>query len=337
MNVATRARTVMPMPDPDDNNKPLVNDPAREAVATMRGYSYQVLCSVLAWINIPEGEVLYLEGAEDLDQVYGDDATTTQVKDTRGSGNVTLRSAGALEAIDNYWSHKQRNPERRIRLHYLTTSEIGTEKGDPFGRKLPGIELWRRAKKSDDLERKSGDLAAIKAFLIEQDGLSDDLKSFLGGCSADELLTDLIEPINWDTGAGDSSDVRTEILAHLIEFGADKQVPVRDAEAVIGHLYDEAWVVATRDHDRKLDRVSFIRVFDAATQISIPKSHLSALVAQITPDGETGAPLPAIVGNQRAISLPPPIPTSHYKREGLLTMLEAASGHNSVVILQGST
>ncbi len=32
----------------------------------------------------------------------GDAAITTQIKDTRGSGNVTLRSPGALKAIDNY-------------------------------------------------------------------------------------------------------------------------------------------------------------------------------------------------------------------------------------------
>ena len=82
----------------------------------MRGYSYQILRSVLAWIELLENEVLYLEGAEDLDQVAGDAAITTQIKDTRGSGNVTLRSPGALKAIDNYWSHCSRNPGRRIRF-----------------------------------------------------------------------------------------------------------------------------------------------------------------------------------------------------------------------------
>lgn len=50
----------------------LVNDPAREATDTMRGYSYQVLRSVLVWIELGDDEILYLEGAEDLDRISGD-------------------------------------------------------------------------------------------------------------------------------------------------------------------------------------------------------------------------------------------------------------------------
>ncbi len=100
------------MSKPGTSSQPLVNDPAREAVDTMRGYSYQILRSVLAWVELPEDEVLYLEGAEDLDQVASDGATTIQIKDTRGSGNVTLRSSGALKAIDNFWLHRERNPGR---------------------------------------------------------------------------------------------------------------------------------------------------------------------------------------------------------------------------------
>lgn len=66
---------------------PLANDPTREAVDSMRGYSYQVLCSVLAWVDLSEGELLFLEGAEDFDHIAGDTATATQVRDTRGSSS----------------------------------------------------------------------------------------------------------------------------------------------------------------------------------------------------------------------------------------------------------
>jgi len=38
----------------------------------MRGYSYQVLRSVLVWIELGDDEILYLEGAEDLDRISGD-------------------------------------------------------------------------------------------------------------------------------------------------------------------------------------------------------------------------------------------------------------------------
>jgi hypothetical protein len=84
---------------PPEISPPLVNDPAREATDTMRGYSYQVLRSVLAWSQLDDDEVLYLEGAEDLDRVRGDEVLVEQVKDTAGSGNVTLRTQGVVEEL----------------------------------------------------------------------------------------------------------------------------------------------------------------------------------------------------------------------------------------------
>lgn len=50
----------------------LLNDPAREAVDSMRGYSFQILRSIEAWIDLKEGQILVLEGAEDLDRIDTD-------------------------------------------------------------------------------------------------------------------------------------------------------------------------------------------------------------------------------------------------------------------------
>ena len=67
----------------DDDNQPLVNDPVREAAASMRGYWAQVWRSVLAWIDLGDAERLYLEGAEDIDRVSGLAAETIQVKESK--------------------------------------------------------------------------------------------------------------------------------------------------------------------------------------------------------------------------------------------------------------
>src|SRR5215467_16317356 len=40
------------------------------------------------------------------------DINTVQVKDVQG--NITLRSGDVVEAIDNAWAHRQRNPTRPI-------------------------------------------------------------------------------------------------------------------------------------------------------------------------------------------------------------------------------
>jgi hypothetical protein len=46
-------------------NAPPLGDPSREAVASLRGYAYQLYTSALAWIDLRNGEELYLEVAED--------------------------------------------------------------------------------------------------------------------------------------------------------------------------------------------------------------------------------------------------------------------------------
>ncbi|MFC0219808.1 hypothetical protein ACFFJ7_15550 [Pseudochelatococcus lubricantis] len=93
----------------DASLNPLVNDPAREAVGPMRGYSYQILRSIDTWLELTDDEILVLEGAEDLDRIDGSGALVEQVKDTSGSGKLTLRTSNALAAIDNFWQHRSRD------------------------------------------------------------------------------------------------------------------------------------------------------------------------------------------------------------------------------------
>src|SRR5688572_27994969 len=100
----------MPPVEPD----PLVNDRAREAVDSIRGYSYQILRSIRVWLDLGDDEILVLEGAEDLDRVGDGIATVEQVKDTGRSGNLTLRSEAVLEAIGHYWDHRLNNPDTTI-------------------------------------------------------------------------------------------------------------------------------------------------------------------------------------------------------------------------------
>src|SRR4051812_43882843 len=77
-----------PMPiEPDDlaaalsMPRELAADPARQAVASIRGYIYQIWWSVDAWLRLQSlDEAIYLEGAEDLDNVRSDGATTEQIK-----------------------------------------------------------------------------------------------------------------------------------------------------------------------------------------------------------------------------------------------------------------
>ncbi len=282
------------MDSPDARPEPLRNDPAREATGAMRGYDYQIWRSVLAWIGLVDGEDLFLEGAEDFDLIGPDGATATQAKDTARSGTVTLRSPGVVQAIGNFWAHRRRNPDRRVLFRYLTTSRVGRERPDPFGRGLPGIELWRRAANDADPARQKADLTALRAFLIAEERLPEDLREFLAGCSLDEFLSEVVRPIEWDTDAADTEEVRQSVLDRLVEHGDRKGVSAPDAERVLDSLHAEAWTVATEDRDRWLSRAGFLRLFDKSTRVSVPISALGRLAPpSLRPDGASpAAPAP---------------------------------------------
>jgi hypothetical protein len=109
-------------------NPPLINDPAREATASMYGYASQIWRSVLIWLDLQDTERMYLEGAEDIDLIHGAAAETTQVKYT--AGNITLRSPDVVEAINNAWLNQERNRDRPDCIGFA--SRIGRRHGGRF-------------------------------------------------------------------------------------------------------------------------------------------------------------------------------------------------------------
>jgi hypothetical protein len=113
-------------------------DATRQAVASLRGYTYQIYASALAWFELKEGEFLWLEVSEDYATVAQDALRAVQVKDTVASGTVTLRSQSVKDAIDGFVDLVERNKDRRVTLRFLTTSSIG------WSRSLPtGQTAWR--------------------------------------------------------------------------------------------------------------------------------------------------------------------------------------------------
>ena len=91
-------------------------DVARQAVAALRGYAFQLYGSVLVWLELKEGEDLFLEVAEDYAVVAQGALKAVQAKETRASGAVTLNTAGVREAINSFVDLSYRNPVRMVSL-----------------------------------------------------------------------------------------------------------------------------------------------------------------------------------------------------------------------------
>jgi hypothetical protein len=288
-----------------DENLPLVNDPAREAAASIRGYWAQIWRSVLAWMDLGEAERLYLEGAEDFDRVSGLTAESVQVKDV--TGNDTLRSSDVIEAIDNALAHRQRNPRHTIKFRFLTTGGIGVEQGAPFGAGIGGLRLWRECRLSDDAASRERSALAIAEFLLTEGKVSMAVQAHLRGSSDAQIWQQLIAPIEWDMDAEEAPEIIREIKDRLVIMGQPAGVAPDKAEEVAEHLYATAYATATRQRDRSLTRADLLRLFHDRTHVSLPSAAANALLAAIPQLLVPAGPLPLAVGGKRlAVGRPRP-------------------------------
>ena len=82
------------------SDQPL-GDPSREAVASLRGYAYQLYASALAWLDLGIEEELHLEVAEDYAIAASDALKAVQVKDT-GPTAVTINTQDVRDTIVSF-------------------------------------------------------------------------------------------------------------------------------------------------------------------------------------------------------------------------------------------
>ena len=186
-------------------------DTRREAVASLRGYAYQIYSSALAWLSLGDQEALYLEVAEDYATLAQGALQATQVKDDAASGRLTIRSTGVQTAIDGFVALVHRNPHLKVTLRYLTTTEIGRERAneDRVGDQ-PALALWRSVAAGAD----ASDLRRILLKLP----LADATRAFIQQRDDEHLRRDLLRRIHWECGQKPIDALGVDLEAGLVEF-----------------------------------------------------------------------------------------------------------------------
>lgn len=311
----------------------LTADPKRQANDALRGYVYQIWHSVNAWLDLAEDEILYLEGAEDFDQVSDDIATAVQVKDTQN--NITLRSQEVNDAINHYWTLQANHPDLNVKFRFLTRSRIGAERGNPFGKGQVGLQVWSRC---------SGDEAAIKEiseFLQDEGKISKEVNDFLKKAENQEIYERLIEPITWETDSKEASFVEKSISDKLILHGHQYGIPPSAASKVVDHLLKEALMVTTQPENRELTRVRFLEIFEEKTTQRVPIQHLQALQRLAT----MADPFSALsMGGSSDITIQsqpfilttiPPLYPDVTPRKNLLANIQAQLQSEGIAVIQG--
>lgn len=246
-------------------------DPKRDATASIRGYVYQMHQSVLAWIQLKEGEILILEGAEDFNIHTGSSVIATQVKDV--SSNITLRTSDVIDAINNYWIHRERNPDYDIVLRFLTTAEAGQEQGSPLGSGQKGLEYWNSAE-ADHI-----DVEPLRTFLIKLE-LEAGLASFIKRATANELREKLISRVKWDMGNRPSEAIQYAIEDQLKIHGSKYRINTHYSCQVFPYLLTRVAGLLSTKGLKELRFSDFLTCFDDATTVCIPRGEMEAITSR---------------------------------------------------------
>ena len=248
-------------------------DVAHQAVDSLRGYAYQALATALAWLDIDEHGRLYLEVAEDYATIAKQALNAVQVKDTKGSGPITLNSASVRNAVAAFVDLVERNPNTQVCLRFFTTAEIATEHSvadRPAG--MAGLKYWRKVA--------GGAAASPLREILESDKFPESVRAFCTTRDDAELRRDLFTRIHWDCGKPDFSTLRQELEARLVVVGRDRfHLPAPEARRLADYLVYQVLEKSTvkQAEARVLTRSKLYELIDSATQMSVPRSAIDAL------------------------------------------------------------
>lgn len=174
-------------------------DAARQAVAALRGYAYQVVSATLEWLHLADDGYLILEVAEDYAFIADGVLRPAQVKDTARSGPVTLVSESVVRAVGSFVGFANRYTDRKIEFVFVTTSEIGTERAiseRPAG--MPGLQYWKKV----SARATSEEIEPLRAIL-QSDRFPEVVRTFCAERDDYALHRDLIQRVKWECGKGD--------------------------------------------------------------------------------------------------------------------------------------
>jgi hypothetical protein len=307
-------------------------DVARQAVAALRGYAFQLYGSVLAWLELKQGEELFLEVAEDYAVVAQHALKAVQAKETRVSGAVTLNTAGVREAINSFVDLSLRNPARTVSLRYFTTSHIGLEKEAADRIKgMSGLEYW-------DQVGHGADVTPLRERLLRLE-LKQQTRAYIEGLDDEELRARLIRRISWDCGQGGLEDLQAEIEAKLLRLALPGiRIEPDQVRRVTSALVEQTLRTAVSSPPRRLSTADLYGPIQGITHTLIPTSDLSALISAATRQGGGIHQLAVTPSSSWLSALDEyPLPARLVPRQTLVDSVRAVLSAHDLGILTGGT
>lgn len=253
-----------------------VGDPKRQAIASLRGYIYQLYASALAWVDLRQGQQLYLEVAEDYATLADQVLRGVQVKDTAQSGAVTINSQDVLDAMDAFVDLIERNPSLEVVFRFLSTSEIGRERSAEDRVAGESVLLyWRQA-------AAGADVAPLRAALTRAK-LSDRVKKFIHARNDAKLREELLKKIHWDCGRPELAEIKDDLEAELVGFGSERfQLVPSESRTLPAVIVAKILETVVGPMPRRLTSTDLLELCEQHTRVSIPKIAFNTMMQRLS-------------------------------------------------------
>jgi|GEM_PF-2338474 len=243
----------------------------RQAVESMRGYTYQLYASAQAWLSLSKDQTLLIEVAEDYAIAAVNALKAVQVKNTKGS--VTLRTPSVIAAINCLWRFQKANPKLDVQSIYLTTSQIGREQKARFPGDVPGLSFWHEA------AHKQIDLRGLRNFLAELP-LDAELKTWIAAVPDEEIRSRLLNRISWECGslalAPLAESVTNTIITYCESYAVAPSEACRARDAILVELLQ----IAATPGERRLNRAQLLKIIENATMVAVPTASIRSWTNQ---------------------------------------------------------
>ncbi|SMC14059.1 tetratricopeptide repeat protein [Roseovarius aestuarii] len=282
---------------------------SRQAVASLRGYLYQIIVSASEWCQLKEEDLLFLEVAEDYAKVVGAALTATQVKNEGRA--VTSNTDSVIGSINNLFELAELNPGLDVSICHLTTADIGLESS--HADRVNGVatlEYWQKVARGADMPPLRTRLSTM--------GISEKARSFVAESSDDELRNGLIRRISWLCGQPGVDGARDRLKDMLVLHGDRIGVSAVSSESTLDSILCNVLETSVGEEPRSLKRADFLRTFSEATHVSVPVNRFVDAIGGSGPNAEA-----TFLERREAIGQLLPINRKHFSRR---TGLEKSIG-----------
>jgi hypothetical protein len=233
-----------------------------QAWYVLRGYRYQLLLSLDAWLGLRSDEILLLETEEDFSVESATAAVDTQVKSSAAAGGPkphSLRSKDVRAALSRFWTRSDQGRDLRPQLAFIAQGGVAREQGLVFPDNVPGIDYWRAAVLGADTAPIRAALASV--FDGEPIGEWVNRKP-----SDEELRARLLSRVRWMPDALDEGPLIDLIRDGVAELYLEKGLWVTFADEAVYSLLDRVFEAATQPDaaDRRLTAVDLHRSIEVA-------------------------------------------------------------------------